>query len=76
MWPHGVLQSQLSHPEVEDLGIPFVQVLDEPGADVPEAFAEALSRGFARFVRFLGAGRLDAKAIGEPRLRRSVSKPG
>ena len=35
-----------------------------------EAFAEALARGFARFVTFLGAGRMDAKAIREPLLRR------
>jgi uncharacterized protein YcaQ len=38
-----------------------------------EAFAEALARGFARFVTFLGASKLDAKAIREPLLRRSVS---
>jgi uncharacterized protein len=38
-----------------------------------EAFAEALARGFARFVAFLGAGKLDAKAIQEPLLRRRVS---
>lgn len=38
-----------------------------------EAFAEALASGFARFVTFLGAGRLDAKAIREPHLRRRVS---
>ena len=36
-------------------------------------FAEALARGFARFVTFLGASRLDAKAIREPLLRRRVS---
>jgi uncharacterized protein YcaQ len=35
-----------------------------------EAFAEALARGFARFVTFLGASKLDAKAIREPLLRR------
>lgn len=35
-----------------------------------EAFAEALACGFARFVRFLGASKLDAKAIHEPLLRR------
>ena len=35
-----------------------------------EAFAEALAGGFARFVTFLGASKLDAKAIGEPLLRR------
>lgn len=38
-----------------------------------ESFAEALASGFARFVTFLGAGRLDAKAIREPLLRRRVS---
>lgn len=38
-----------------------------------EAFAEALARGFARFVRFLGAGKLDAKAIREPLLRKRVT---
>jgi uncharacterized protein YcaQ len=35
-----------------------------------EAFAEALARGFARFVRFLGAHKMDVKAIHEPLLRR------
>ena len=35
-----------------------------------EAFAEALARGFARFVMFLGADRMDARAISEPLLRR------
>jgi uncharacterized protein len=38
-----------------------------------EAFAEALARGFARFVTFLGASKMDAKAIREPLLRRRVS---
>ncbi len=35
-----------------------------------ESFAEALARGFARFVTFLGANRINAKAISEPLLRR------
>jgi uncharacterized protein len=35
-----------------------------------EVFAEALARGFARLVTFLGASKLDAKAIREPLLRR------
>ena len=35
-----------------------------------EAFAEALARGFARFVTFLGASKLDANVIREPLLRR------
>jgi len=39
-----------------------------------EAFAEALARGFARFVTFLGASKMDAKAIPEPLLRRRVIK--
>ena len=38
-----------------------------------EAFAEALACGFARFVTFLGASKLEAKAIHEPLLRRRVS---
>jgi uncharacterized protein YcaQ len=35
-----------------------------------EAFAEALAGGFARFVAFLGASKLNAEAIREPLLRR------
>ena len=38
-----------------------------------EAFAEALAQGFARFVAFLGAKKLDAKAIRETLLRRRIS---
>ncbi len=34
-----------------------------------EAFAQALARGFDRFVGFLGADQLDARAIREPLLR-------
>ena len=34
-----------------------------------EVFAEALAGGFARFVTFLGASKLDATAIREPLLR-------
>jgi uncharacterized protein len=37
-----------------------------------DGFAEALARGFARFVTFLGARKLEAKAIQEPLLRRRV----
>jgi uncharacterized protein YcaQ len=40
------------------------------------SFAEALARGFARFVRFLGASKLDAKAIHQPLLRRRVGAAG
>ncbi|MFN8473251.1 MAG: crosslink repair DNA glycosylase YcaQ family protein [Anaerolineae bacterium] len=41
------------------------------GAD--EAFAAALARGFARFVTFLGASKLDARAVREPLLRERMS---
>jgi uncharacterized protein YcaQ len=37
-----------------------------------EAFAQALSRGFTRFVTFLGARKLDASAIREPLLRQRI----
>jgi uncharacterized protein YcaQ len=39
-----------------------------------EDFAEALARGFARFVEFLSASKLNTKAIREPLLRKRVSK--
>jgi hypothetical protein len=48
--------------------------LEDAALGNDEAFAEALARGFQRFVDFLGAGKLDAKAIREPLLRRSVSR--
>jgi len=44
--------------------------LDDEALGKDEAFAEALAGGFARFVTFLGASKLDAKAIREPLLRR------
>jgi uncharacterized protein YcaQ len=43
---------------------------EDPALGKDEAFAEALGRGFARFIRFLGASKLDAKMIREPLLRR------
>ena len=43
--------------------------LEDEALGLDEAFAEALACGFARFVRFLGASKLDATAIGEPLLR-------
>jgi uncharacterized protein len=43
--------------------------LEDAALGNDEAFAEALACGFARFVRFLGASKLDAEAIGEPLLR-------
>ena len=46
--------------------------LEDETLGTDEAFAEALAGGFARFVRFLGANKLDATAIREPLLRRCV----
>ena len=46
--------------------------LEEKALGKDEAFAEALARGFERFITFLGASKLDAKAIREPVLRRYV----
>jgi len=43
--------------------------LEDEALSKDEAFAEALARGFARFVLFLGASHLDTKAIPEPLLR-------
>lgn len=47
--------------------------LEDKSLAKDEAFAEALARGFARFVNFLGAENLDAKAITQPLLRRTVN---
>ncbi len=47
--------------------------LEEKSLGKDAAFAEALARGFARFVTFLGASKLDAEAISEPLLRRRIS---
>jgi uncharacterized protein len=46
--------------------------LEDESLGSDETFAEALARGFARFVTFLGASRLDATAIREPLLRQHV----
>ena len=46
--------------------------LEDEALGSDEAFAEALARGFARFVTFLGASTLDAAAIREPLLRQRV----
>ncbi len=43
--------------------------LEDEALGKDEAFAEALAAGFARFVTFLGASKLDVKAIREPLLR-------
>jgi uncharacterized protein len=47
--------------------------LEDEALGKDEAFAEALARGFARFVTFLGASKLNAKKIREPLLRQRVS---
>jgi uncharacterized protein len=47
--------------------------LEDEAFAADEAFAQALARGFARFVTFLGASTLDAHAIREPLLRQRVS---
>jgi uncharacterized protein YcaQ len=44
--------------------------LEDEALGKDEAFAEALACGLARFVTFLGASKLDAKALREPLLRR------
>ncbi len=44
--------------------------LEDEALGKDEVFAEALARGFARFINFLGASQLDATAIHEPLLRR------
>jgi uncharacterized protein YcaQ len=44
--------------------------LEDEARGLDEAFAEALACGFARFVRFLGASKLDATTIREPLLRK------
>ena len=46
--------------------------LEDKALGKNEEFAEALARGFARFVSFLGASNLDARGIREPLLRRRV----
>ncbi len=43
--------------------------LEDEALGTDEAFAEALACGFARFVKFLSASKLDATAIREPLLR-------
>ena len=48
--------------------------LEDEALGSNEAFAEALARGFARFVTFLGASKLDAQAIREKGLRQRLQK--
>lgn len=47
--------------------------LEHPALGHNEAFAVALARGFARFVTFLGAHKVDATAIDLPLLRQYVA---
>lgn len=49
--------------------------LEDEALGTDEAFAEALARGFAQFVTFLGASQLDAEAIRQPLLRRRIECP-
>jgi uncharacterized protein len=44
--------------------------LEDKALGKDEAFADAWARGLARFITFLGASQLDARAIREPQLRR------
>jgi uncharacterized protein YcaQ len=47
--------------------------LEQEAIGKNKAFADALARAFARFLVFLGADKLDAKAISEPLLRKRLS---
>lgn len=47
--------------------------LEDEALGTNETFAEALARGFARFVAFLGADKVDAGAINEPLLRERIN---
>jgi uncharacterized protein YcaQ len=48
--------------------------LEDETLGTDQAFAEALARGFARFVTFLGAGAIDAAAIRQPLLRQRLQE--
>ena len=48
--------------------------LEDPALARDEAFGDALARGMASFVRFLGAKRLDVTAVPQPRIRRRLAK--
>jgi len=50
--------------------------LEDAALGKDETFAEALARGFAQFVTFLGASKLDVKAIREPLLCRRLQNLG
>jgi uncharacterized protein YcaQ len=48
--------------------------LEDKALGQDEAFAAALARGFARFITFLGASKLDVTAIDAPLLRQCCQK--
>jgi uncharacterized protein YcaQ len=48
--------------------------LEDAGLARDEAFGDAIALGMARFVRFLGADRLDVSAVPQARLRKRLAK--
>lgn len=48
--------------------------LEDKALGKDDAFADALARGMARFVAFLGTSKVDMKAIREPLLRKRVGE--
>jgi uncharacterized protein YcaQ len=50
--------------------------LEDADIGKDEAFVEALARGFARFITFLGVNRLDAADVHEPILRQRLGELG
>ena len=48
--------------------------LEDPALAKDEAFGDALAAGMDRFVRFLGAGKLDVAAVPQPALHRRLSR--
>jgi uncharacterized protein len=48
--------------------------LEDEALGKDEAFAEALAKGFRRFVGFLGASKFDAKAVNAPLLCRYIQR--
>ncbi|MEX2144583.1 MAG: crosslink repair DNA glycosylase YcaQ family protein [Anaerolineales bacterium] len=46
--------------------------LEDKALSKDQEFTEALARGFARFVTFLGAAKMNAKAISQPLLRKRI----
>ena len=47
--------------------------LEDDALGQNDAFAESLARGYDRFLRFLGADRVDAKAMPDARLRHRIA---